>query len=441
MGDFRAFYCAGSAVLHRASPYGAGPIASCESAANVPPQFYTAKRGEILPAPVPGYVALAFAPLALLTFPVAAALYELLLIGAVALAFVFFVRLNVAPPYAIVAGLAMILADVILPVGELPPIALLGLALAASSLKNNNAVMASFGLALSMVEPQTGVAVFLTFVFLRRHVVAATVTCLALATLSLAAVGMNANIDYIVSVLPQHIAAELPNVGQYSIAWALYSMGLSGYEAIAISRATYLACLCAICWICTTPFASRRPERAMLCAPVFAMLGSPFLHLDHLLLALPAALAIATSRPNGKIAGTFAALALTVPVLPLFVMPSLFPAAASAALLVLFASYGNVRGALWGTAACVSYVAMCAVLIIKTGLHFGTPAVLTLPTNATQHAWALFIGQHFAASAWPLWLIKTPAWLSLSVIAAWAVTYAVMSQKAHVPVHTTAASL
>lgn len=441
MADFRAFYCAGSAVLHHANPYDAGPIASCESIPNAPAGFYTVKPGEILPAPVPGYVALAFAPLALLPLGVAASVYALLLLAACILACVFLVRLEIAPPYAIVAAAAIIVADVILPVGELPPFALLGITLVAWSLKDNDARTAIAGVALSMIEPQIGIAVVLSLVFLRRHAVAAIGTCVGLGVLSLAAIGAHANIEYLASVLPQHVAAELPNVSQYSIAWALHMAGVSDSAALGFSRASYVACLCAIAWVCATPFAKRRPELAILCAPALAMLGSPFLHLDHMLLALPAALAIATSRSRGALAGTFAAVVLALPVLRLFVMPALLPAAALVAPFVIFAAHRNFRGALWGTAACVSYVAFCAILIVKTGLHFtGTPAAYDAASNPTQHAWAAFVRQHFAASAWPLWFIKVPAWLSLPAIAAWVVASARMSQKAHSNAHAAAAS-
>ena len=71
LGDFRAFYCGGSTLLHGENPDAAAPILHCES---VPQPFglHGARDDVALPAPFPGYTLALFAIFALLPYVAAA---------------------------------------------------------------------------------------------------------------------------------------------------------------------------------------------------------------------------------------------------------------------------------------------------------------------------------------------------------------------------------
>jgi hypothetical protein len=91
MTDFRAFYCGGAAIAQGANPYLEEPLHSCERRTRMTtkPAFLASVT---VPAPLPPYALVAFAPLSRLPFPLAAALYGLLSIAAMCAAVALFAR-------------------------------------------------------------------------------------------------------------------------------------------------------------------------------------------------------------------------------------------------------------------------------------------------------------------------------------------------------------
>ncbi|MEO6914095.1 MAG: hypothetical protein ABI182_08765, partial [Candidatus Baltobacteraceae bacterium] len=158
MGDYRAFYCAGRAVQQHENPYQPTVLSACESE-RVPAPLFSTKPGEVLPAPLPGYLAAAFVPLALLPFGVSALLFALISILAIAFAIAGLAKLGLGSPWVLAAIFAMPLAAISLPFGELPPIALAGIVLVALAVRRDSRRIVVVGLALAMVEPQVGLAV------------------------------------------------------------------------------------------------------------------------------------------------------------------------------------------------------------------------------------------------------------------------------------------
>ena len=91
MGDFRAFYCAGEAVANGANPYLEEPLHDCELRVHIVAPARNAPS-VTLPAPLPPAALLFFVPLSWLSFPLAAALYGLLLVAAMVAAVALFAR-------------------------------------------------------------------------------------------------------------------------------------------------------------------------------------------------------------------------------------------------------------------------------------------------------------------------------------------------------------
>jgi hypothetical protein len=139
-----------------------------------------------------------------------------------------------------------------------------------------------------------------------------------------------------------------------------------------------------------------------------------------MMLAIPAALAIARTHARDAWLGIFAACALAVPVFILCANPDLIPVGIIAIVAIVTTSV-SLRVGLWTTAAALGYIVVCIVLILKTKLQLvtATAGVSPATTNATSYMWALFVRHHSAATAWPLWPIKLPAWLALIAISVW----------------------
>jgi hypothetical protein len=95
--DFRAFYCAGSAVRAHADPYREHPLDECERRVRAP-ALSTLRSGVAVPAPFPGYVLALFALFATLPFAAALALWMAVMAAAVATAVVLLARVTATPP-------------------------------------------------------------------------------------------------------------------------------------------------------------------------------------------------------------------------------------------------------------------------------------------------------------------------------------------------------
>ncbi len=415
MGDFRAFYCAGDAVVHRLNPYDAAVIHACEAAPENP-AFFTAKPHELLPAPVPGYVAAAFAPFAFLPFPIAALGFATLSITALALACRYFALAGI-PSSVLIVALSILVCDVSLPVGELPPFALLGLAFAVYGVRVENTFLVVCGAALTMTEPQVGITILAILATTRKFALPAMLTALSLAVISLAAIGVNANIEYAFTVLPEHVLSELPSIHQYTISWFLFMLGAPDRLAILAARIAYLFAVIAAVLLARTAFAKRNLDLSLLAAPAIAMSFGPFLHLDHVILAIPAATVLAM-RSKHRVLGTVMICGLAIPLVRLFVIPNMIAIGLIVAGAIAYWRFKCIPAALIAAPAALVYIVLCAMAIIGTGLHLNpSPPVAVL--HVTQATWATYVRHNWAATAWPLYFIKGPVCLALIAAAAW----------------------
>ncbi len=414
MGDFRAFYCAGAAVLDHRDPYDASVMGSCEAMPLTLSAFFAAKHGEVLPAPVPGYVAAFLALLAMLPFPLAALLFAAGAIGALGQSCRMFSSLGIAPLATIIVAIAILACDVSLPVGELPPFAFFGLALLALGIRRNRRILVAIGTALTLIEPQAGIAVVIVLIVTRTFAIEAIATCAALAIVSVAAIGLPANIEYVRSVLPEHVLSELPSIHQYTISWAFSMVGAPDRIAIGVARLTYGGALLLVAALSTGARARKRIDVAILLAPAAVLPFGPFLHVDHMLLAVPAAFVFAKRIAQPWLA-TALLCALVLPIVPMFVSPLLIALALIVAAALALWRYRAMMPALVTCGAVLAYVLICALAVVHTGLHLASSAP-TPVLHPSQHAWAAYVRRNWDASAWPLWLIKTPPWLALAGI-------------------------
>ncbi len=417
MGDFKAFYCAGRVVTQRGDPYAAGPMSRCE-ALRAPRPLFVTKRSEVLPAPLPGYVIAAFVPLSLLPFPLACALWLAVLLAAVAAAVALFVRLGAGDVWVLWVALSLTLLSVCIPVGELPPIALFGIALCAWAARSRIPWALALGVALTFTEPQIGAAVFVAACALgRRYAIPAIAAAVVLGVLSFAVLGLAGNVEYLRVVLPAHLLSELPSVLQYSLSWVLYRIGATPSIAVLGGRICWIVMLGVAFLYARSAFARSRPEVAFLAAPAFAVVGGPFLHLDHIALAIPAAMWLSTQRPSPvRVA---AAVSLAVPVLYVFSIVRFFAVVPFVSGWIGAATTRETIGGL--RVALVAVIVLSIIGAIAVAAGTGSIAVaplVPLPASLPQASWAAYIGKHLVMNGWSIWLVKAPIWFGVVATAA-----------------------
>ncbi|MGH7748093.1 MAG: glycosyltransferase family 87 protein, partial [Candidatus Dormibacteria bacterium] len=212
--DFRAFWCGSRTLLARDDPYSATTLARCErgaARADGVVRFVT----QSTPAPLPPYALLAFAPLAVLPFPLASAAWLLLSVALVVASVLAWRRLSGLSPALLAAVSIVPIVLVSVPLGQLGPliVALVsGSALALRLGAPRTAAAAALGLA---IEPHLGGPLLLALALVERRARRTiALGALALAAVSLA-LGGGLLREYVTVVLPRVARAELPLEWQF----------------------------------------------------------------------------------------------------------------------------------------------------------------------------------------------------------------------------------
>jgi hypothetical protein len=234
--DFVPFYCAGALTPAGADSDFTAPLEGCEraAAASLAPGV-TVGTGSVDPAPVPGYDIALFELPARLPFPVAAWLWQALLLVAI-LATVRVLHQLTKLPYVVVAA-ALLGTDMVasFTYGQIAPLATLALALAAQYVERERWRAAALAALATLIQPQLGLPVVLAlFLWKPRTRVYLAAGVVLLAVISLGFLGIARNLAYVQSVLPAQGAAEVPFRIQYSLSWLLFFLG---FDEAAAARA------------------------------------------------------------------------------------------------------------------------------------------------------------------------------------------------------------
>jgi hypothetical protein len=313
IGAFGAFYCGAVVLRTGADPYRTEPLRSCER--KLP--GYNAYRidGAVEPVPLPGYAVAAFMPLSLLSFKAAFLLFSFLSIAATLIAAAALSKVTGFSPFVI--GAALLLSDLYrnLSFGEIPPLVIGALALAAWALTKQRHTLAAACFGAALIEPHVAlpalIAVGIAVPAMRRPLV---VTGAVLFVLWFTVSGAGGMREYFTSVLPLQAQAELPASDQYSLSWLLNFLGFSDRVALTLGSLSYL--FFAALGVAVAVGLARRfkePAYVALFPPVTAMIGGSFMHDIQIAIALPAALLFCARVPFGKLASFTALLALAMP--------------------------------------------------------------------------------------------------------------------------------
>ena len=297
MGDFRAFYCAARVASTGSNPYHTEPLRSCETSLGMTP-FFKKNPGVAFPAPLPGYSLAALEPLAALPFPVAAALWALLLALACAACVFTLARFARIAWESALAVFALALAALSLPFGEVVPIALGCISLsgyfawptparrrARRGRRDDRAASRPAGLPcacrVAACDPRD-----------------ARLRVRRVGVLSLLALGPATNLEYFTSVLPAHALSETTRDTQYSLTAVLAALGLRRHGGA--RRYALVAAMVVAGTIFAGMLAKRPATRPSSSAsrPAFAVFGGTFIHIAQIAAALPAAVLLAGYAPR-----------------------------------------------------------------------------------------------------------------------------------------------
>jgi hypothetical protein len=419
-GDFRAFYCSGSALLHGTDPYAGSTLYACERT-SMPFGLYAAVGDIAVPAPFPGYALAFFAIFAALPYVVACVVWLIVLLATTAGSCVALARLTGKGLAAAVSAIVVSLAVMVLPYGELTSIELCALLWLALAVRAKRLELATIAAAFAMILPHVGIPALLgLFVWeagMRWRLV---LLAAFLSAIDILPGGVHTAIAYIANVLPAHTLSEIGGVNQYGLTWVLHALGARDAIAIHAGEASFVVML--IAGVLAAGALSRQSgDRAYLplIPPAFAVFGGSFMHYTEIIVALGAATLLAVrATPRLRTMFSCALLLLAMPWLSIMGQPFLiFVFAIACAAIALWICDYDARTTLRLAFAGVFIAAAIDVVAFSYG-----PALPHVPGSASvnpalaQASWAQFVGASRSSSGIAWWIGKAPTWIGLALL-------------------------
>lgn len=395
--DFSAFYCAGSSLRLGADPYREEPLGSCERQPKASP-LLPGTPGLAVPAPLPPYALVPFAVLSLLPYAAAGAVWSLVLAACVTATVLAVRRVTGLPLLAVTA--AFVLGDgyAMLCLGQIAPVAVAAIALAARFLASERDGAAACAAAVAMLEPHVGLPVCLAlFVWRPRTRLILGGAAFFCAALSVAVAGLPTTLEYVHAVVPAHALSEVANEKQLSLTYALHRFGVADANALLAGDLWYLAMLAA--GLAGAGVALRRgagPAFVAALPPLFAVVGGPFVHIAQMPAALPAAL-ILYARAGGPRRRTLgiAVTALAVPWIQFANLGTSFDTLAALVCAILVVQLVDRRLAVAGGAA------VAAILLLSAATALVVPHI----GDARQALATQYDPRALAETSWRIYVV------------------------------------
>lgn len=414
--DFVAFYCGASVAASGSDPYRVEPLRSCEHRNG---RQFRPDSKLVVPAPLPGYAFALLEPFARLPYPFALVLWSALLIGAYAICAVMLVRFTGLSPPIVVAATALSIGYLSLFLGQLVPIALAALCLAARAVERERWYAAAAWCGLAAIEPQLALPAIVALFVARKGARVPLAMCVCgLGLLSLAALGVATNVEYLTRVVHAQVASEIVRSDQLSPLALAYRLGLNASTAASLGNVLYLlATAFGVAFALAVERRTGSRAALLFIPPAIALLGVPYIHAHHLAAALPAALLLA-GKSEWRAPAIVAVFGLAIPwIVPYDQMPlipcgALIAATLGAGLLRL----GPLRAAALG---CGTFALMLAAQSLRNApVPPPSSAYASIaPSDLAQTSWNVLIGASFHGDATLLTILAIPAWAALIALA------------------------
>lgn len=283
--NLNALYCAGRLVAKADDPYLFQPLSWCERS--------TASRFAVMaPEPAPGYDLAIIAPLTALPFRV----FALACFAAMAVAFCVALGTlaTLTNRHPLLTGTAFApLAIVCARHGELfTLVCVSALCLCAFFLSRKRFAPAAIAAAVAMCQPEFGLPAALSLlIFAPRTRPALVAAAVVLAVLSIAVLGVSANVRYFLGELPRHARAEIAFPGQYGIPWIVHALGARTSVALAAGFLVFILAIVLMLALANAfSKAACRHEALVLIPPLAAVCAGISVYEWSVILAIPAAL-------------------------------------------------------------------------------------------------------------------------------------------------------
>ncbi len=419
--DFNAFYCAGVTIRARQDPYRAEPIGTCERLSK-PAGFHVGLRHVSVPAPLPPYALALFVPLSAVPYGVAAFIWVLVLMLALAVTIEAMHRASGLHRATLFAVFAPIEGYSSLYLGETVPIAVASIGLAAMFLQQDCAKKAALAIAPALIVPHVGLpAALALFLWLPKARPPLAGIAAFLGAVSFACVSPRTVLEYLREVLPAHARSEAESSAQLSLTGLLHIFGVPTNLALHLGSASYIAALFLSLALCRMLAARDRRDGLIVTLPTaLAVTGGVFMHVTQMPAALPAALFL-FQRSHGvarrSVGGAIVLLAL--PWDQLYLGMIFIPLAAGAVFVMMRSLLRESRAAtLLASLTAVSIIVAFDLALAHSAplTAFNLPPVR--PHDLAEVSWGFYVR---AISTWGLHvfeLARLPSWLAIATLAA-----------------------
>jgi hypothetical protein len=338
--DFRAFYCAGKAVVAQADPYREHPLHECEREHSAPGMAVDADDVTV-PAPLPGYVLAIFALLSRFPFAFCALMWVLASITAVVVSIELLRRVIGLPPATIAVIILLPAAIVAIPLGQPAPFVGCAIALCAYGLTFRRWRLAAAGALATSFDPAIALVLCATLVLsVPRTRLPIVLGSFALVAISLVTLGIDTNIEYIRGVLHAHAAGNVAERSQFSTSHFAWVAGLGISGSLLLGNLWFGCFGFAGIWIARRLRPRFGIAALALAPPAFAVFGGLYVHFSQLVLALPAYLMVLRQLSQKQAWMLSAIFVLAVPWLAL----AAFPPFAIALVALAIAYAGKIGG-------------------------------------------------------------------------------------------------
>jgi hypothetical protein len=414
--DLPEFYCAGQVLDSGHDPYRYEPMRTCEHRVVTSPSF-RANPAMAMPAPQPPYDFPALMALAIVSYPVARALWSLAIVAALTLASFALWRLGL-PLGAVLAALILSAGFEEIDAGQVVPFAFVALAVCGWMLAGRRDAWAGVFAAATAIEPHLGTPVILaTLLFVPRARASALAVLACFAITAWLVVGPSASAVYLTQVVPAQAGAELVFPLQFSLSYALHFFGASNGVALGAGFASFA--VLTLAGLVMAPRLSERLGRRELLVffpAATAVMGGVFVHVVEMCFAIPAALTFALYAPGWwRRLAIVATAVLAVPWVLVAGIKKLW----LASVFVVTACAYCLRAGVWTTVAMVFAFAGGIYWLELNPPQLPHPAPLAVgafaPNSLLQIEWHAVIAG--LETHQPLWLIsKLPVWCALMAV-------------------------
>jgi glycosyl transferase family 87 len=303
--------------------------------------------------------------------------------------------------------------------GQLAPVAIALLTVAALLLYYERPVWAGAITALALVEPHVAlpscVAMLIAVPRARSPIFAVGFCLVAISMLF----GLQRNVEYVLHVLPSHALSDVPDVGQYSVTVVAHVLGLSDSGASHAGTVWYaVVATLGVAMACRAAKRFAFPPLVVALPVAFAVFGGPYVHWQQVAGAIPAALLLASRHRRPSPLLTAAVVGLAIPWLYAVGWGFLIPGAVAVLGLIVWQLCKPHPAAMALTIASVS----AALLLLNHALANGAPAqpfsVAVHPNAWADASWGAYVRARIPIGSGLFFWLHVPTWTALAILIA-----------------------